>query len=293
MIMRKGLVFGIQHFSIHDGPGIRSAVFLKGCPMHCLWCHNPEGLSSHVGLQYYGSACIQCGTCGWIFEDMKKADVLSTARKRGLSRSCPAHALRLVGEYMSVEEIIHQVIKDRRYFKSSSGGITITGGEPMMQALFATELAEAAKEHEITAALETSGYSSLEHYMNIMPYIDTFLWDYKATGEEMHKKLTGVSNQPILGNLAYLYEHGASIILRCPLIPGVNDTKEHLKGIADISRKYPGLAGIEIMPYHKMGLSKAKRIGCQQEEYQEPGNDLKNNWSKLIQEYGGKITRIN
>lgn len=293
MIMKKGLVFGIQHFSIHDGPGIRSAVFLKGCPLHCLWCHNPEGLSCDVGLQYYENDCENCGACGFIFKDMKKAGTLSLDRKQKAVKSCPFHALRLVGEPMSVEEIMDQVMKDLRYFKSSGGGITISGGEPMMQAEFAAELAKSAKEQHITTTLETSGFAALKDFISIMPFIDTFLWDYKATGEEMHKKLIGASNRRILSNLSYLHDHGANIVIRCPLIPGVNDTDEHLKGIADLCRQYPDLAGIEIMPYHKMGVSKAKRMGLMQEEYQVPKKKLKDDWLKKIQGFGGTLIRIN
>ena len=290
---KKGLIFGIQHFSIHDGPGIRSAVFLKGCPLRCLWCHNPEGLECKMGVQYYENDCVGCGACGFIFKDMSKISRLDEEKKKQLVKECAYHALRMVGEYMSVDEVIYEVIKDARYFRSSKGGITISGGEPMMQASFAIELAKAAKEADISTSLETSGFSSLENYQKILPYIDTFLWDYKATGEEMYQKLVGASDQKILSNLDALYHQGANIILRCPLIPGVNDCEEHLRGIAQMYLKYPNLAGIEIMPYHKMGTSKAKRIGYEQQEYAVPDKDLKVYWKQKIEEYGGKLTRIN
>ena len=290
---KKGLIFGIQHFSIHDGPGIRSAVFLKGCPLRCLWCHNPEGLECNMGVQYYENDCVGCGACGFIFKDMSKISRLDEEKKKQLVKECAYHALRMVGEYMSVDEVIYEVIKDARYFRSSKGGITISGGEPMMQASFAIELAKAAKEADISTSLETSGFSSLENYQKILPYIDTFLWDYKATGEEMYQKLVGASDQKILSNLDALYHQGANIILRCPLIPGVNDCEEHLRGIAQMYLKYPNFAGIEIMPYHKMGTSKAKRIGYEQQEYAVPDKDLKVYWKQKIEEYGGKLTRIN
>ncbi|SEO86295.1 glycyl-radical enzyme activating protein [Propionispora vibrioides] len=291
--MEKGLVFGIQHFSIHDGPGIRSNVFLKGCPLRCLWCHNPEGLSCGIGLQYYERNCTHCGRCGHIYRDIKSTEKLSDDQKRDLARHCPYRALRLVGELMTAEEVVAEVVKDARYFKSSGGGMTISGGEPMLQAKFAIELAKLAKEQGIMTALETSGFSALENYIQIMPYIDTFLWDYKATSEETHKKLVGVSNELILANLHCLYERGAKIVLRCPLIPGVNDSEEHLRGIANMCKRYPNLAAIEVMPYHKMGVSKAKRIGYEQEEYYVPEKELKNYWKSKIEEYGGKLTRMN
>lgn len=291
--MKKGFIFGIQHFSIHDGPGIRSTVFLKGCPLRCLWCHNPEGLSCGIGIQYYENECFKCGHCGNIYENMEHVELLSEEEKHRLAKECPGHALRLVGEYMSVEQVMEQIMKDYRYFRSSQGGITISGGEPMMQPSFSIELARAAKKSGITVSLETSGFSSIENYRSIMPYVDTFLWDYKATTDEMHKRLTGVSERKILRNLDELYRNGAQIVLRCPLVPEVNDTEEHLKGIAEITKKYPKLKGIEIMPYHKMGVSKAKRTGILQKEYQVPQKEKKMYWVEKIKEYGGKVTYVN
>lgn len=291
--MGKGLVFGIQHFSIHDGPGIRSTVFLKGCPLRCLWCHNPEGLSCDIGVQYYKKDCMHCGKCGYIYEKIYEIEKLSTEEKRKIVNTCPHNALRLIGEYLSVNDVMEEIIKDKRYFKTSKGGLTISGGEPMMQTAFACDLARTAKENGITTALETSGYTSLENYKRILPFIDTFLWDYKATGEELHKELIGVSNSKIIANLDFIYNQGANIILRCPLIPGINDTDVHLKAIAEMHKKYPNLAGIEIMPYHKMGVSKAKRVGIVQNEFLVPDKILKAYWYEKIIEYGGKLTHVN
>lgn len=278
--MEKGLVFGIQHFSIHDGPGIRSTVFLKGCPLRCLWCHNPEGLSCNIDLEYVENECTHCGSCGFIYNNMAKVNDLNPEVKRKIAKNCPNGALQIVGTYMSVDEVLNEVMKDRHYFETSGGGLTLSGGEPMMQPDFAIALAKRAKENHISTALETCGFSSLENYKKIMPYIDVFLWDYKASDVKTHEALVGVSNTRILENLAWLYEQGAKIILRCPLIPGVNDSEEHLDAIAKMHRRFPNLAGVQIMPYHNLGTGKAKRIGFHQNKYQVPGKDTKEYWEK-------------
>ena len=289
----KGLVFGIQHFSIHDGPGIRSTVFLKGCPLRCKWCHNPEGLPCSLGIQYYQRDCKRCGACKHAYKNLKELSQTDEETKREIAEHCPYHAFKLVGEYMTVDEIMKLVVKDKNYFTASNGGITISGGEPMMQAKFAIEIAKAAKENSISTALETSGFGNLRDYEAILPYVDTFLFDYKATGDQMYKDLTGVSDELIKSNFKYLYSKGANIVLRCPLIPKINDTDEHLNGIAQMYKDYPNLKGIEIMPYHKMGVSKAKRVGVDQKEYGVPNKELKKVWEAKIESFGGKITKMN
>lgn len=287
---QKGLVFGIQHFSIHDGEGIRSNVFLKGCPLRCLWCHNPEGLSAQIGIQYIQNKCCGCGRCGYIFKNMHDLYIKSEEEKQQYAKKCLYGALELVGKWMSVKEVIDDVMKDLRFFKESNGGITVSGGEPMMQPDFSLALLKEAKKQGIQTAMETSGFASLEQYKKVLPYVDEFLWDYKETDETKHKEFTGVSNQKILENLDALYEEGASIILRCPMIPGLNDTKEHFEGIAKRSRQMKNLKGVELMPYHKFGVAKDTRIGrMEQKEYEIPSKDMKKSWEDQIISMGGRI----
>lgn len=287
---KKGLVFGIQHFSIHDGEGIRSNVFLKGCPLRCLWCHNPEGLSKRIGIQYIKNKCRGCGRCGYIFKNMHDLYIKSEEEKEAYERLCPYGALELVGKWMSVREVIDDVMKDLRFFKKNNGGITVSGGEPMLQYEFTLELLKEAKKQGIQTAMETSGFAPLEHYQEILPYVDEFLWDYKETNEEKHKEFTGVSNKKILENLDALYEQGANIILRCPIIPGLNDTKEHFQGIAMRSSQMERLKGVELMPYHRFGVAKDVRIGrMKQKEYEVPTKEMKELWEKQIQGFGGKV----
>ena len=287
---QKGLVFGIQHFSIHDGEGIRSNVFLKGCPLRCLWCHNPEGLSAQIGIQYIQNKCRGCGRCGYIFKNMHDLYIKTESQKQAYAAQCVYGALESVGKWMTVTEVIDDVMKDLRFFKESDGGITVSGGEPMLQHEFTLALLKEAKKRGIQTAMETSGFASLKQYKQVLPYVDEFLWDYKETDEIKHKEFTGVSNQRILENLDALYKDGANIILRCPIIPGLNDTEEHFRGIAKRSRQMKNLKGVELMPYHKFGVAKDARIGrMEQKEYEIPSKDMKKSWEVQIIAMGGRL----
>ena len=287
---QKGLVFGIQHFSIHDGEGIRSNVFLKGCPLRCLWCHNPEGLSAQIGIQYIQNKCRGCGRCGYIFKNMHDLYIKTESQKQAYAAQCVYGALESVGKWTTVTEVIDDVMKDLRFFKESDGGITVSGGEPMLQHEFTLALLKEAKKRGIQTAMETSGFASLKQYKQVLPYVDEFLWDYKETDEIKHKEFTGVSNQRILENLDALYKDGANIILRCPIIPGLNDTEEHFRGIAKRSRQMKNLKGVELMPYHKFGVAKDARIGrMEQKEYEIPSKDMKKSWEEQIIAMGGRL----
>ena len=287
---QKGLVFGIQHFSIHDGEGIRSNVFLKGCPLRCLWCHNPEGLSSQIGIQYIQNKCRGCGRCGYIFKNMHDLYIKTESQKQAYAAQCVYGALEPVGNWMTVTEVIDDVMKDLRFFKESDGGITVSGGEPMLQHEFTLALLKEAKKRGIQTAMETSGFALLEQYKQVLPYVDEFLWDYKETDEIKHKEFTGVSNQRILENLDALYKDGANIILRCPIIPGLNDTEEHFRGIAQRSSQMKNLKGVELMPYHKFGVAKDTRIGrMEQKEYEVPSKNMKKYWEEQIIAMGGRL----
>lgn len=286
----KGLVFAIQHFSIHDGDGIRSNVFLKGCPLRCLWCHNPEGLTFDIGIQYIQNRCRSCGKCGFIFKNMKELYRKPQEEKEKYAELCPYGALEPIGKWMTPKEVVEEVMQDICFFKKSGGGMTLSGGEPMMQPKFTLELLKEAKREGLQTAMETSGFAPLEDFLDVMPYVDEFLWDYKETRDEKHKEFTGVSSGPILRNLETLYEKGAKIVLRCPVIPGVNDTREHFLGIAEKSRKMKRLKGVELMPYHKFGVAKDQRIGrMEQEEYEVPSKKRKQRWEQRILDLGGNI----
>lgn len=226
---RKGIVFDIQRFSLHDGPGIRTTVFFKGCPLRCIWCHNPES---------------------WLMQPewMTGKDEVGYRPK-------------LTGREMSVAEVMEEVRADKSYYLNSGGGLTVSGGEPMLQLDFLAYLLEEAGREGIHTCVETSGFSERENFAKIKEVVDLFLFDIKYLDEEGHEKYVGVSNRTILHNLDYLYKEGTRILLRCPVIPGINDTDVHIEGIAALTEKYPGLEGVEIMPYHDMGKGKWEQLG--------------------------------
>ena len=267
----KGLTFDIHRFSLNDGPGIRTTVFLKGCYLKCEWCHNPESQSLKPQLSFNPEKCLHCFECVKIcpnnahkvkenrhFVDWALCDLTGEC-----VNVCPSGALKIIGTNTEVDFIISEVMKDKKYYYKTSGGITVSGGEPMVQFEFTKELLMAAKRQGIHTVLDTCGYGELNHYKEIMDYVDLILFDYKFTDEKLHKEYTGVSNKKILNNLNFLYNNGATITLRCPLIPGINDNDEHLNGIKEIITKYPKLKSVEIMPYHNMGRDKAGQVGME------------------------------
>lgn len=287
-----GTIFNIQKFCINDGPGIRTTVFFKGCPLNCLWCHNPESKLTRQELYYDAAKCIGCGSCVAVCPNQRHSvtelghvfDRSGCVVCGNCAERCPAGAMELTGREASVEEILAEVEKDAVFYRNSGGGMTVSGGEPMLQFDFVLELLREAKKRGLHTAMETCGYAPAEQYQTIAPYVDLFLFDYKLTDAALHKQYTGVSNQKILENLKMLDALGAKTVLRCPIIPGINDTEDHFAGIAATAESLQHVQGVEVEPYHPLGAGKAALLG---KEYaldglSFPENETVESWIQKI-----------
>lgn len=266
-----GIVFDIQRFSIHDGPGIRTIVFLKGCPLSCLWCCNPESQKLQPVVMYQADQCIHCGKCiaickrgaitpgGKTFVDREKCSGCGEC-----ANVCPSGALTMKGKTMNVQQVIKELKKDATNYRRSGGGVTLSGGEPMVQHGFAVELLKACKAQGWHTAIETTGYTPDPQVIEEMfPYIDMALMDIKSTDPEIHKKYTGVSNELILKNAKRITELSDTVI-RVPTIPGVNATKEGIASICQYAKTLTGIGTIHLLPYHTYGENK---YGLLEKEY--------------------------
>lgn len=251
--MSKGLIFDIKEFTVHDGPGVRVTVFLKGCPLRCKWCHNPEGLLNKPQVMVRENECLHCDKCRL---------QCNHAECRGVGRClkiCPKDLVKVVGEYIEAEDLASRLIKYEDFLKMTYGGITLSGGEPLMQPTFTLELLE--KLCHIHTAVETSGYGDSDSFKKIINAADLVLFDIKHTDTKIHKKFTGVGNELIIKNLMLLIESNRLFIARIPLIPGVNDTEENIDTIAGLLEGARGLKRVEILPYNPFAGAKYAMLG--------------------------------
>ena len=261
----EGMVFNIQRFCVQDGDGVRTTVFLKGCPLRCAWCHNPESHRTEPEILYSGEKCVQCGACAAVcgahtFErGQHRYDRTQCMGCGKCAGECFSGAIELCGKAMTVDEVLEVVLRDKAFY-GQDGGLTISGGEPTLQAEFCIALAKGAKQHGLHVAVETCGACSEETLMHLARCTDLFLYDVKVLDDALHKHYTGASNKPLLHNLRALSSTGAKIILRCPIIPDVNLTDAHFEGIAALAQEI-GAAEVQFEPYHPLGVSKAQRLG--------------------------------
>lgn len=292
-----GLVFNIQKFCIHDGDGIRTCVFLKGCPLRCIWCHNPESLDKAPVLSFNKHNCTLCGRCTEICDARKIEDnTLKLERKICVAcgkcaEICLNDANEITGREMTAQEVLSDVLKDKMFYDTSGGGITVTGGEPSYQPDFTLELLSLSKEAGISIAIETCGAGSREFYEKALSLGTTFLYDIKCIDPVKHKKLTGADNTRIIENLRYLMDKGADIIIRIPMIPQCNDSDEDIIKLCSFLEKEKGrYRYAEIMPYHSMGTLKAEKNGIPLSYAHKNATDEEiSRWVALFNSHGTKI----
>jgi pyruvate formate lyase activating enzyme len=265
----NGLVFDIKRYAIHDGPGIRTTVFLKGCPLRCEWCQNPEGRDPAPQISLLPGRCIRCGSCIEACPNVG-AEAHSPAREVDPTRcircgacvdACPSGARALLGKTLSVPELIAEIEKDRLFYEQSGGGVTFSGGEPLMQAEFLLGCLKACRQREYHTAVDTCGYAPAETLLALAAYTDLFLYDLKVMDGARHEKSLGVSNTLILDNLRQLDARGCRVWIRVPLIPGLNDDDENLTAMADLVRTLNGPPPVHLLPYHRIGSDKYDRLG--------------------------------
>ena len=242
----KSVISDIKRFAVHDGDGIRTTVFFKGCPLKCLWCHNPESISFQPETAFYRNKCIGCGEC-------KKSDFLP--------ESCLGEAKFFYGKEMTVEEIFPILTEDLPFYETSGGGVTLSGGECLCQADFCAELLKVLKKRGINTAVDTCGFVSQSAFDKVLPFTDTFLYDVKAFDEDVHIQCTGQSNKRILENLLYLDAKGAKIEIRIPYVPHFNS--DQMEKIADFLRPLKSIVKTVILPYHNYAGSKYEALGME------------------------------
>ena len=263
----KGNIFNIQKFCTHDGEGIRTTVFLKGCPMACKWCHNPESLSPKPVMAFYKSKCQGCGRCLSVCEHGAIKKDFQFDREKCVQcgkciDKCLVSAREKFGYEASVDEILEQVMKDKIFYDNSHGGVTFSGGEPTFQIDFLLALCKKSKELGLNVDIETNSYTSYENMKAIAPYIDCFLMDIKIVDDEKHKFWTGVSNKIILSNIRKVSDElSGNILFRVPLIPGVNNSEDDLSKLADFVNSLKNKHKVELLNYHEIGISKYDACG--------------------------------
>lgn len=298
------IIFDIERFGTDDGPGIRTVVFVKGCPLQCRWCHNPESQSPMPELLALDQRCTLCGRCA---AGCPNAAIRADASKRSIDRVkcdncglcvslCSPKALRLAGERMTVVQVMEIVKRGRRFFETSGGGVTVSGGEPLTQERFVSELFALCRREGIHTVLDTCGYAGWDAFARVLQHTDFVLYDLKVLDSDAHRMVTGVDNRIILDNLVRLAGTGIELLVRVPIVPGLTDDPDNVRGIAGFVKQSvlpqagQAFGGIELLPYHKMGSSKYRMIGRSEDiiDAEPPSEARMEQLARIVTELGLK-----
>lgn len=299
MYNSEGIIFDISRFCVNDGPGIRTTVFLKGCPLHCSWCHNPEGISPRIQLSYNADKCTFCGKCAVacpndchsFSNNVHRINFNACVYCGICSEVCEQDALNLIGRKITVREVVTTVLKDLPYYRTSSGGVTLSGGEILFQPEFSYSLLQAFKDHKIHTCIETSGIGKADDLKRISKSTDLVLFDFKHSKKEALYHHTGADLNEVYHSLEFLSHIKKPIILRCPLIEDINISESHIDEIARLANSIENILQIDLLPYHNLYCEKARKLLLPVTEFSTPSKEKLSYFIGLLQTKTEKIVR--
>ena len=296
----EGLTFDIKRFAVHDGPGVRTTVFLKGCPLRCVWCHNPEAISRKPEVFFHPERCISCLTC--VEGCPNGAQQVTSTGLRVYARehcrlsgicveNCYSGALELAGRAASAEEVMAQLREDASFYETSGGGVTLSGGEPLLQSEFATEILRRCKAEGYHTAVDTCGQVQWRVFEQVLPYVDLVLYDLKHISPEQHQRYTGANNHLVVENLRRLSGYGASVEVRMVIIPTINDSREFIEGAARLLASLENITAVRILPYHRLAGSKYTKLGKENTmpDVDSPSNEAMLRIASWIRRFGLEV----